>query len=183
MKGDDMKYLLFVVLLVAIIIIAGCASESKGKVTPEITSAVVTAPAIPTTPAQKTIEITTMVTTKVVPTPTKTPAPTKAPSKPIASPVTVNGSSGHIMRFSTVAPGIVKFTIHYNSGLGDKGEFCLDDDRAIIRLAGASTDKTLYNGLAKSAYTGTTTYNLISSGNYSLTTRGCYGWQVDIDNA
>lgn len=177
-----MKYFHFIVILVAIIIIAGCTGESKGKVTPEFTSVVVTAPAIPPAPAQKTVEITTVVTTKVVPTPTKTPAPTKAPSKPIPSLVTVNGSSGYIMRFSTVAPGIVKFTIHYNSALGNKGEFCSKNDRAIIRLAGASTDKTLYNGLAKTAHTETTTYNLISPGNYSLSTSGCYGWRVDIGN-
>ena len=87
------------------------------------------------------------------------------------------------MRFSTVAPGIVKFTIHYHAGLGDKGEFCADDDRATIRLAGASIDKTLYSDATKTAYAGTTTYNLISPGKYSLTTRGCYGWQVEIDNA
>jgi hypothetical protein len=172
-----MKYLLFIFLLIAIISVAGCISESKEKATPVITSPVITPSVIPTTAAQKMIKTTTVVPTKT------TPTPTVVPSKPIASPVTVNGTSGHTMRFYTVAPGIVKFTIRYSSSLGDKGEFCSDDDRAIIRLAGASTDKTLYNDVAKNQYSGTTTYNLISPGNYSLTTKGCYGWQVNIDNA
>jgi hypothetical protein len=91
--------------------------------------------------------------------------------------------SGNIMRFQTVASGIVKFTIHYNSDLGYDQEWCSEYPRAFIRLAGASIETTLYNDVSTSAYTGTTTFNLISPGNYSLSTTGCFGWQVDIDNA
>jgi hypothetical protein len=50
-------------------------------------------------------------------TPETTLARTKVPSEPIASPVTVNGTSGRIMRFCTVAPGIVKFTSRYAGNL------------------------------------------------------------------
>lgn len=173
----DMKYPLFIVFLMATIIIAGCVSESPNHVAPPITSTVISPPAIPTTLAQEKITITTVMTTK------KTPAPTAAPSKPIASPVTVNGTSGKILRFYTVAPGIVKFTIQYAGNLNKNNDVCSDNDRAIIRLAGASTDTALYNGEAKNTYAGTTTYNLISPGNYSLTTQGCYDWKVDINNA
>jgi hypothetical protein len=184
MKRDGMKYLLIIVLLVASGFVAGCTGESKEKVSPVITSAVVTAPAIPPIQTQKPGTVTTMVTTRTVPAPTKTPAPTIAPSKPVASPVTVNGTSGKILRFHTDAPGIVKFTILYEGGTPDDSrEGCAKDDRASIRLAGASIDTSLYNGLATETYTGTTTFNLISPGSYSLTTRGCYDWKVAIDNA
>jgi hypothetical protein len=172
-----MKYLLFIVLLMATIVVAGCVSESPKNVAPPVTSTVISHPPIPTTPAQEKVTITTVMTTK------KTPAPTAAPSKPIESPVTVNGTSGKILRFYTVAPGIVKFTIQYAGNLNKNNDVCSDNDRAIIRLAGASTDTALYNGVAKNAYAGTTTYNLISPGNYSLTTQGCYDWKVDINNA
>ena len=172
-----MKYPLFIFLLMVTIIIAGCVSESPKKVAPPITSTIIPTPANPTTHTQEKVTITTVITTK------KTPTPTAAPSKPIASPVSVNGTSGKILRFSTVAPGIVKFTIKYAGNLNKNNDECSDNDRAVIRLAGASTDTALYNGMAKSTYTGTTTYNLISPGNYSLTTRGCYDWQVTIDNA
>ena len=178
MKGDDMKYILFIVLLVAAIIIAGCASESKENLSPEITSAVGTTSATPTIPTQKMVEITTMVTIKTIPT------PTKAPSKPVASPVTVNGASGNIMRFHTDAPGIVKFTINYAGGtLDENREGCSRDDRASLTLAGAAIDTSLYNGVATETYTGIATFNLISPGSYSLTTRGCDNWKVVIDNA
>ena len=179
-----MKYLLIIVLLVASGFVAGCTGESKEKVSPVITSAVVTAPAIPPIQTQKPGTVTKMVTTKTIPAPTKTPAPTMAPSKPVASPVTVNGTSGKIMRFQTDAPGIVKFTIRYAGGTSDDSrEGCSRDDRAVLRLAGSSIDTGLYNGLATETYTGTTTFNLISPGSYSLTTRGCYDWEVVIDNA
>jgi hypothetical protein len=181
MKGEDMNYHPFIVLLVATIILAGCVSESKEKGTPIITPTVTT-PAIPTTPAQKIVEITKVVTTKKTVVTTKTSAPTVAPSKPIESPVTLNGTSGNIMRFHTIAPGLVKFTIRYSSSLGDNKE-CSDYPRAVIRLAGASIDTALYNGVSTASYTGTTTFNLVSPGKYSLTTSGCYGWKVDIDNA
>jgi hypothetical protein len=172
-----MKYRLVIVLLMASVIIAGCASESPKNVAPPVISTVITPSAMPTTPAQERVTITTVITTK------KTPAPTAAPTNPIASPISVNGTSGKILRFYTVAPGIVKFTIQYAGNLNKNNDVCSDNDRAVIRLAGASTDTALYNGVATSTYTGTTTYNLISPGNYSLTTRGCYDWQVDIDNA
>jgi hypothetical protein len=184
MKRDGMKYLLIIVLLVASGFVAGCTGESKEKVSPVITSAVVTAPVIPTIQTQKTATVMTVVTTRTIPALTKTPAPTIAPSKPVASPVTVNGTSGKIMRFKTDTPGIVKFTIKYAGGtLDDSREGCSRDDRAVIRLAGSSIDTSLYNGLATETYTGTTTFNLISPGSYSLTTRGCYNWEVVIDNA
>ena len=175
-----MRYLFFIVFLVAILFFAGCVSESKVKVTPAITSTVITTPAIPVTPAQKMVKITTVATTR--PATTKTTL-AEAPSKPIASPVTVNGTSGRIMRFSTVAPGNVKFTIHYAGNYDSSREGCAKDDRAFIRLAGSSIDTSLYNGEARSTYSGTKTYNLISPGNYSLSTQGCFDWQVTIDNA
>jgi hypothetical protein len=184
MKRDDMKYLLIVVLLVVSGFVAGCTGEAKEKVPPVITSAVATAPALPPVQTQKMGTVTTMVTTRTIPAPAKTPAPTIAPSKPVASPVTVNGTSGHIMRFQTDGPGIVKFTINYAGGTPDESrEGCAKDDRAVIRLAGSSIDTSLYNGPAKETYRGTATFNLISPGSYSLTTRGCYNWEVVIDNA
>lgn len=173
-----MKYLLFIVLLVAITGIAGCAGESKENGAPGITSAPVTTPSTPAIHTQKIVRITTPVTTKTVPT------PTEALLKPVARPVTVNGTPGKMMRFQTDGPGIVKFTINYAGGTPDESrEGCAKDDRAVIRLAGSSIDTSLYNGPAKETYRGTATFNLISPGSYSLTTRGCYNWEVVIDNA
>ena len=179
-----MKYLLIIVLLVASGFVAGCTGESKEKVSPVITSAVVTPPAISPIQTQKPGTVTKMVTTRTIPAPTKTPAPTTAPAKPVASPLTVNGTSGKILRFRTDGPGIVKFTINYGGGTpADNREGCAKDDRASLILAGASIDTSLYNGPATETYTGTMTFNLISPGSYSLTTRGCYNWEVVIDNA
>jgi len=173
-----MKYLLFIVLLVAITGIAGCAGESKGNGAPEITSAPVTTPSPPAIHTQKIVRTTTPVTTKTVPT------PPKALLKPVAHPVTVNGTPGKIMRFQTDGPGIVKFTINYAGGTADESrEGCAKDDRAVIRLAGSSVDTSLYNGPATETYRGTATFNLIAPGSYSLTTRGCSNWEVVIDNA
>jgi hypothetical protein len=178
MKVRDMRYLLVILLMMTTILIAGCVSESRETVTPVIPATVITTLAIPTTSAQKMVEIPTIII------PTKTPTLTKAPSKPIESPVMVNGTPGKIMRFSTVAPGIVKFTIKYGGGTFEKSrEGCAMDDRATLRLVGASIDTPLYSGVTTSEYSGTTTYNLVSPGNYSLTARGCYNWRVDIDNA
>jgi len=179
-----MKYLLIIVLLVASGIFAGCTGESKEKVSPVITSAAVTAPTVPAVQTQKTAPVTTIATTKTIPATTKTPVPTLAPSKPFASPVTVNGTSGRMMKFHTDAPGTVKFTIRYEGGsFDDSREGCAKDDRASLRLAGASIDTPLYNGVASEQYSGTATFNLISPGSYSLSTRGCYNWEVTIDNA
>jgi len=173
-----MRYLLVILVMIASIHSAGCVSESGETVTPVVTTRVVTTPVIPATSVQKMGEITTIALPK------KTPALTKAPVKPIESPVRVNGTSGTIMRFSTVAPGIVKFTIRYAGGKFEKNrEGCSQEDRALLRLVGASIDTPLYSGVTSSLYSGTTTYNLVSPGNYSLTTRGCYDWRVDIDNA
>jgi hypothetical protein len=184
MKRDGMKYLLIIVLRVVSGFVAGCTGEAKEKVSLVITSAVVTAPALPPFQTQKPGTVTTMGTTRTIPSLTKTPAPTTAPSKPVASPLTVNGTSGKILRFHTDAPGIVKFTIHYKGGTRDDSrEGCAKDDRASLRLAGASIDTPLYNGPATETYTGTTTFNLISPGSYSLTTWGCYNWKVAIENA
>ncbi|RPI38688.1 MAG: hypothetical protein EHM53_08310 [Methanoregulaceae archaeon] len=177
-----MNYLPLIVVLVAAIIIAGCASEPAKKVTVVSTSPVITSPAVPTTAAQKMVTITSVVTTKPLTT-KMTTAPTVIPSKPIPSPVTVNGTSGRMWRFFTVAPGIVKFTIQYMGNYDNSREGCSKDDRAFIRLAGSSIDTTLHNGPARDTYTGTATYNLISPGNYSLTTKGCLDWRVVIDNA
>jgi hypothetical protein len=178
MKGKDMRHLLVIVLIVATIFFTGCVSESREKDIPVIPSTVKTTSAIPTTPTQKMVVVTTVVTTN------KAQTPTMAPQKPIESPFQVNGTSGKIMRFYTVAPGIVKITFKYGGGKFDKNrEGCAKDDRASIRLVGASIDTSLYNGATTSKYSETTTYNLVSPGNYSLTTRGCYDWRVVIDNA
>jgi len=178
-----MKYLLIIVLLGLTVIIAGCASESLKSPASGIPSPVITPSKIPTTTEKQTVKITTVVATKTPPAPTAAPAP--APSKPMVSPVVVNGTSGNILRFQTVAPGVVKFTIHYGGGTVtyNDGDKCSDYPLASIRLAGSSIDASLYSGVATSEYTGTTTFNLVSPGHYSLTTRGCYSWEVDIDNA
>jgi len=181
-KKAHMRYLIFIILLVAALFFAGCVSESKVKVTPAITSPVLTPLPAPVTSAQIMVKTTTVATTRPATTKT-TLAGTEVPSKPIASPVTVNGTSGRIMRFSTDAPGIVKFTIHYAGNYDARREGCAKDDRAFIRLAGSSIDTSLYNGEARSTYSGTKTYNLIAPGNYSLSTQGCFDWKVTIDNA
>jgi hypothetical protein len=178
-----MKYFLFIVLLGVAVIIAGCASETQKSPASQIPSPVITPSDIPTTTEKQTVKITTVMATKTPPAPTAVPK--TVPSKPMVSPVVVNGTSGSILRFQTVAPGVVKFTIHYGGGekINNNGDKCTDFPLASLRLAGSSIDASLYSGVATSEYTGTTTFNLVSPGHYSLTTRGCYSWKVDIDNA
>ena len=187
-----MKSVMIILIVVAAVFVTGCTTGTRDAA-PQVSLPPVTgttelpAPGqipigqIPVTTmdqgtavkatAPKTAMATAMITT---------PAP--AMGKPMASRVTVNGTSGKILRFSTVAPGVVKFAIGYGGSYGGSRDSCDDNPRAVLRLAGSSIDAPLYNGDSKNSYSGTATFNLVSPGNYALTTMGCYGWKVVIDN-
>jgi hypothetical protein len=89
MKGTDMKYLLFIVLLLAVVITAGCVSENKSNLTlsdtPTPTTSIPTTVIIPEITTSIIPSITPNVTTPNVTTipsitPTKTPTPKPDPT-------------------------------------------------------------------------------------------------------
>ena len=187
-----MKPVMIILIVVAAVFVTGCTTGTRDaapqvSLPPVTTTTELPAPEqlpigqIPVTTVDQgtaipaTVKKTAMATAVIT-----TPAPETG--KPMASRVTVNGTSGKILRFSTVAPGVVKFSIAYGGSYGGTRESCDDNPRAVLRLAGASIDAPLYNGDSKNSYSGTATFNLVSPGNYALTTLGCYGWKVVIDN-
>jgi hypothetical protein len=119
--------------------------------------------------------------TTIIPTKTVAPTTLTTPAGPaVPTPIKLSGIGSKMVYFETKEPGEVKFKIYYNIS---EGEYLkCTDDVALFRLAGTYNDNTLYYGPVYKLHDGIHTLNLLFPGRYSITVKGCWGWNIVIDN-
>jgi hypothetical protein len=185
-----MKYLLFIFLLVAALTSAGCTDAEHGVTTPTPQIVYVTVLVTPTStqiiktaaPTQAPILYTTKQTTIL---PSAAGCPTFVGSMPIPSPIALSGVGDGMVFFETVAPGKVKFNVATYSP-SPKDDSCTDSQIS-FQLAGTSGCNSIESMQRNGRFYGTTTpatipIDLPNGGKYSITTKGCYRWQIIITN-
>ena len=104
-----------------------------------------------------------------------------SPGLAIPSPLTFRGIGSKIIYFDTKAPGNVKFRIYYNLSEGE--DLKCSEEVTRFQLAGKSVDTTLYYGKVYHLHDAVHTFNLLTPGQYSIMVKGCWGWNMLIDNA
>jgi hypothetical protein len=181
-----MKSLIFIILLVAFLITGGCTVGNQDPVvTPAPQIIYVTVPVTPV-PTQM-ITTTPPAQTPVIhtPPPVTTPETDTCPhytgAMPVSSPIMLTGTGDGLVFFEVKAPGKVRFNVTtYDPPRKD--ESCTDDQIS-FQLAGTTTCNQLNPIKTPGHFTRTTTLDLPFGGRYSITTKGCYGWQIDITNS
>lgn len=178
------KCITFFILLVGLMIAAGCIAGGSGTVTTATPAQEPTG--IPTATATTSpVSMASLTEIRYTTVPT-TVATTASPSKPMAAPVTLQGSAGDSsVSFTTVAPGKISVTWSYSSKRGTTGNTKCESQKTLARvfIEGKSIDSLLFTTGAAGGYTKTATFNLVTPGEYKIRTDGCYGWQAIIDNA
>jgi len=158
---------------IAAVLIGGCTDAELGVVTPTSTTA----------PPTAAVTVPATVVSMSIPTTKLTPPITTAPlsGKPLEkSPLILSGIGDQILRFDVRHPGKVKFDFRYSSYYGTV-ENCRIAPVSLT-LAGPSVDIVL-SPIMRNVIDGTKTVNLPMAGGYTLTTKGCYGWKVNLTNA
>jgi len=125
--------------------------------------------------------VTAMKKTVTVPTPEEIPQMDRLPeeiSGSIAQPITLTGVGNQIVWFETQAPGVVNFKMRYSAGLGEVKN--CEEKKFEVSLAGKSVDTKLYSGGSGSTQNPVRTFNLLSPSRYSLSVKGCWGWQITV---
>lgn len=141
--------------------------------------------------------------------PTATQSPSPALTTPIPPPVTpqptiikttaipmtstpllsehFSGKTGTTFRFTTQKPLMAKFTYTYFRNNAVSGQItprdtCTPQDTSTVTLSSASIDSVLFTSSDYGKRSGTTTFNLVTPGNYQLITAGCpsFSWTIDV---